>query len=53
MLGQLTTFRDVPFFSGAHHDVTLAYVGHAPKWDQVTGYASREKRDATVVYETA
>jgi apoptosis-inducing factor 3 len=51
MLGQSTTFRDVPFFWSAHHDVTLSYVGHAPKWDQVTVYGSLEKRDATVVYE--
>lgn len=52
MLGQPSTFRDVPFFWSVHHDVILAYVGHAPKWDRVTVQGSLEKRDATIVYET-
>jgi apoptosis-inducing factor 3 len=50
MLGDTKPFTDVPFFWSAHHDVTLSYVGHAAKWDEIVIYGSLEKRDAAVAY---
>lgn len=51
MLGQPVSFRDVPFFWSVHHDVTIAYVGHAPRWDRVTVDGSLAERDAAIAYE--
>jgi NADPH-dependent 2,4-dienoyl-CoA reductase/sulfur reductase-like enzyme len=42
--------RDVPFFWSQHHDVTLGYVGHAARPDQIQVHGSLEARDAHVVY---
>ena len=41
---------DVPFFWSQHHDVTLGYVGHAARHDDVQVHGSLEARDAHVVY---
>jgi NADPH-dependent 2,4-dienoyl-CoA reductase/sulfur reductase-like enzyme len=35
ILGVGGPYRDVPFFWSQHYDVTLAYVGHAAKWDRI------------------
>ena len=40
-------FTDVPFFWSQHYDVSLNYVGHAPRYDQVVVDGSLEKHDAT------
>jgi NADPH-dependent 2,4-dienoyl-CoA reductase/sulfur reductase-like enzyme/nitrite reductase/ring-hydroxylating ferredoxin subunit len=50
MLGLGGPFRDVPFFWSAHHDVTLAYVGHAESWDELEIRGDLEARDAAVIY---
>jgi NADPH-dependent 2,4-dienoyl-CoA reductase/sulfur reductase-like enzyme len=45
-------FVDVPFFWSQHYDVSLNYVGHAPRWDQVVVEGSLENRDATIRYRS-
>lgn len=42
--------RDVPFFWSQHHDVTLAYVGHAERFDPPEIHGDLDARDAHVVY---
>jgi NADPH-dependent 2,4-dienoyl-CoA reductase/sulfur reductase-like enzyme/nitrite reductase/ring-hydroxylating ferredoxin subunit len=50
MLGRGAPYREVPFFWSAHYDVTIAYVGHAERWDRVEVLGSLDARDAAVVY---
>src|SRR6185437_7362005 len=50
MLGRRERFDAVPFFWSQHYDVTIAYVGYAPEWDQVEVRGSLSERDATIVY---
>jgi NADPH-dependent 2,4-dienoyl-CoA reductase/sulfur reductase-like enzyme/nitrite reductase/ring-hydroxylating ferredoxin subunit len=50
ILGRPDAFRDVPFFWSAHYDVTLAYVGHAERWDRIDVHGSLAARDATLAY---
>ncbi len=50
MLGSATAYRDVPFFWSAHHDLVLAYVGHAASWDAIEVFGSIEGRDCAVAY---
>jgi NADPH-dependent 2,4-dienoyl-CoA reductase/sulfur reductase-like enzyme/nitrite reductase/ring-hydroxylating ferredoxin subunit len=50
VLGQATPFRAAPFFWSAHFDVTINYVGHAPKWDRITIDGDLAARDAAVHY---
>ena len=50
ILGDPAPFRDVPFFWSAHYDVTLAYVGHAERWDRIDVHGSVDARDATLAY---
>jgi NADPH-dependent 2,4-dienoyl-CoA reductase/sulfur reductase-like enzyme/nitrite reductase/ring-hydroxylating ferredoxin subunit len=51
MLGIGSAFRDVPFFWSAHYDVTLAYVGHAQRWDRLIERGSLEQGKYTVGFE--
>jgi apoptosis-inducing factor 3 len=53
MLGRRERFDAVPFFWSQHYDVTIAYVGYAPQWDQAEVRGSLQGRDATVVYRLA
>jgi NADPH-dependent 2,4-dienoyl-CoA reductase/sulfur reductase-like enzyme/nitrite reductase/ring-hydroxylating ferredoxin subunit len=48
--GRGAPYRDVPFFWSQHHDVTLAYVGHAQSFDTPEVHGSLKKRDAIVAY---
>jgi NADPH-dependent 2,4-dienoyl-CoA reductase/sulfur reductase-like enzyme/nitrite reductase/ring-hydroxylating ferredoxin subunit len=50
ILGGTDAFRDVPFFWSAHYDVTVAYVGHAERWDRIDVHGSVTARDATLAY---
>jgi NADPH-dependent 2,4-dienoyl-CoA reductase/sulfur reductase-like enzyme/nitrite reductase/ring-hydroxylating ferredoxin subunit len=48
MLGHLEAFNAVPFFWSQHYDVTLNYVGHAERWDEVHIDGSLEEHDCTI-----
>jgi len=50
MLGARERFDAVPFFWSQHYDVTIRYVGHAERWDDVRIEGSLEKRDASVSF---
>jgi NADPH-dependent 2,4-dienoyl-CoA reductase/sulfur reductase-like enzyme len=50
MLGRRVRYADVPFFWSAHYDVTIAYVGHAEKWDRVEIEGNLVARDAKITY---
>jgi 3-phenylpropionate/trans-cinnamate dioxygenase ferredoxin reductase subunit len=50
LLGRGGPFRDVPFFWSAHFDLTVNYVGHAPRWDRTTIDGDLGARDAQVSY---
>jgi NADPH-dependent 2,4-dienoyl-CoA reductase/sulfur reductase-like enzyme len=50
MLGKKQRFDAVPFFWSAHYDVTVAYVGHAEKWDRTEIAGSFDDRDVKVSY---
>ncbi len=50
MLKRSLEIRDVPFFWSAHHDVTISYVGHAERFDEVVVKGDLEARDAVIGY---
>lgn len=50
ILGAKQRFADVPFFWSAHYGDTIAYVGHAEKWDKVVLDGRIGARDAAVSY---
>jgi NADPH-dependent 2,4-dienoyl-CoA reductase/sulfur reductase-like enzyme/nitrite reductase/ring-hydroxylating ferredoxin subunit len=50
MLGRRQPFDDVPFFWTEQHDLGIAYVGHAEKWDEAIVDGSIEDRDCSVTY---
>ena len=43
-------FTDVPFFWSQHYDVSVNYVGYAPRYDQAIVEGSLEKHDANIRY---
>ena len=51
ILGAQERFSDVPFFWSAHYDVSINYVGHAEKWDQLRVDGAPESRDVAVRFE--
>ena len=51
MLGDRERFDAVPFFWSQHYDVTINYVGHAEKWDQIDVDGSLEARDCAITYK--
>jgi apoptosis-inducing factor 3 len=51
MLGRREPFTAVPFFWSAHYDVTLAYIGHAERWDSLELDGNLEARDCTVRFK--
>ena len=50
MLGRRQRFESVPFFWSQHYDVTINYVGHAERWDDVRIDGSLHAHDCTVTY---
>jgi NADPH-dependent 2,4-dienoyl-CoA reductase/sulfur reductase-like enzyme/nitrite reductase/ring-hydroxylating ferredoxin subunit len=53
ILGARQAFTEVPFFWSAHYDVSINYVGHAEKWDQVKVDGSAKDRNVAVRFEQA
>ena len=51
MLGYREPFDAVPFFWSQHYDVTINYVGHAERWDQIDVEGSLEEHDCAVRYK--
>jgi NADPH-dependent 2,4-dienoyl-CoA reductase/sulfur reductase-like enzyme len=43
-------FDAVPFFWSQHYDHTIAYVGHAERWDEVEVSGSLADHDGTVTF---
>lgn len=50
ILGARERFTDVPFFWSAHYGETIAYVGHAERWDRVAVDGRIGDRNAAVSY---
>jgi NADPH-dependent 2,4-dienoyl-CoA reductase/sulfur reductase-like enzyme len=50
MLGGRERFDALPFFWSRHYDVTISYVGHAERWDEVRIDGSLEAQDGSVEY---
>ena len=46
--GCVERFDQVPFFWSAHYDVSINYVGHAERWDNVKVEGSAKDRDVAV-----
>jgi NADPH-dependent 2,4-dienoyl-CoA reductase/sulfur reductase-like enzyme/nitrite reductase/ring-hydroxylating ferredoxin subunit len=50
MLGAAERFDAVPFFWSQHYDVSIRYVGHAERWDDVVIDGSLEALDCSIEY---
>lgn len=50
LLGRRERFEAVPFFWSQHYDLSINYVGHAERWDEVHIDGSLDGLDATVAY---
>jgi len=48
ILGQRRRFDAVPFFWSQHYDTTIAYVGHAERWDRLEIDGDPAAHDCTV-----
>ena len=53
MLGRREPFDAVPFFWSMHYDVSILYVGHAEKWDEIEIDGRVDARDCRVTYRRA
>jgi len=51
MLGRRVRYDLLPFFWSAHYDVTIAYIGHAERWDRIVIEGDLAQRDCAVRYE--
>jgi apoptosis-inducing factor 3 len=52
LLGRGERFDAAPFFWSQHYDVTIAYVGHATRWDGIEVRGSLTERSAVVTYRS-
>ena len=52
LLGAGEPFTAVPFFWSQHYDVTIAYVGHAERWDRIDIEGSIPDRDCVLSYRS-
>lgn len=50
MLGARERIDLVPFFWSRHYDVTIRYVGHAERWDDVQVSGSLDAHDCSITY---
>jgi NADPH-dependent 2,4-dienoyl-CoA reductase/sulfur reductase-like enzyme/nitrite reductase/ring-hydroxylating ferredoxin subunit len=50
MLGQRRRFEAVPFFWSQHYDISIAYVGHAERWDRVDVNGDPAAYDCTATF---
>ena len=50
VLGARERFAAVPFFWSAHYDVTIRYVGHAPRWDRIDMNGAPADGECTMHY---
>ncbi|MGQ0713713.1 MAG: FAD-dependent oxidoreductase [Gemmatimonadaceae bacterium] len=48
--GARKPFDAVPFFWSQHYDVTIAYVGHAQRWDSVSLDGDPRAKDCAITY---
>jgi NADPH-dependent 2,4-dienoyl-CoA reductase/sulfur reductase-like enzyme/nitrite reductase/ring-hydroxylating ferredoxin subunit len=53
ILGAEERFDYVPFFWSAHYDVSINYVGHAERWDDVRVDGDAAARDVAVLFGRA
>ena len=51
ILGRRERFDYIPFFWTEQYDFSLAYVGHAERWDDVEIVGSLEARNCTIIYK--
>lgn len=52
MLGAREPYTAVPFFWSKHYDMSIRYVGHAEKWDDVVIDGDLAKGDAAVAFRS-
>ena len=50
MLGAAERFEAVPFFWSNHYDLSIAYVGHAERWDRIDLSGRLADRDCTATF---
>ncbi|WP_241502190.1 NAD(P)/FAD-dependent oxidoreductase [Hymenobacter glacialis] len=50
MLGHQEQFDAVPFFWSKHYNVSVRYVGHAEKWDELTTHGPLAERQGNVAF---
>jgi apoptosis-inducing factor 3 len=50
ILGMMVPFDAVPFFWSQHYDVTVNYVGHAERYDQIAIEGSLSDRDCQIQF---
>lgn len=50
MVGRSEPFRDVPFFWTSHFEQSIAYVGHADRWDDATLVGDCGSNDCAVTF---
>jgi 3-phenylpropionate/trans-cinnamate dioxygenase ferredoxin reductase subunit len=50
MVGRREPFDAVPFFWSRHYDVSIRYVGHAERWDDVQVSGNPRDRDCAITF---